>query len=141
MDIKNLKHWIELTQQFQSNQFLEQVLSEKNNNYDVSKTPIKHQEVFPRCDLYEHDTILVIEVEIPGLKKEDLEIIIQQPSLTIHGEFSTLEPKRQYFLKERPNRKFVRRISLPYPICQQKVWKEFKDGLLLIFLPIDFQNS
>ncbi len=125
MEVDKLKKWLDVAQQFQSEQFWHQIFDEKkvNGSSDngLSINPLTIKEYVPKCDLFETEHEIVVEAEIPGLQKEDLHISIQQQHLLITGEFKTLHPQRKYYLKERVNRKFKKELSLPFPVQINKI--------------------
>jgi HSP20 family protein len=144
MEMDKLKKWLDLAQQYQADQFWKQIFDEKNHNSSENKTPNTNtnpftvaQEYIPKCDLYESGEGLVLEVEIPGLRKEDLHISINQQTLTISGEFKTFQTKNKYFLKERANRKFKKELTLPLPIITNSIRSELTSGILTIKMPIN----
>ncbi|MBO0958323.1 Hsp20/alpha crystallin family protein [Neobacillus sp. MM2021_6] len=148
MEIDKLKKWLDVAQQFKSDQFWNQIFDEKINSTtsgnQFSQNPLNTvRELFPKCDLYESDQELVVEAEIPGLTKEDLHITIQQQLLTIAGEFKSLNQNQKYYLKERVNRQFKKELTLPYPILMNKVKSEIRHGVLYIVMPFyrdDLEN-
>jgi HSP20 family protein len=141
MEVDKLKKWLDVAQQFQSDQFWNQIFDENNKNppgNSPSLNPLTAaREYFPKCDLFETDQELMVEAEIPGLGKEDLHISIQQQLLRITGEFKSLQPNRKYFLKERANIKFKKEITLPYPVTINNIRTEILNGILIIGLPIN----
>jgi HSP20 family protein len=91
----------------------------------------------PLCDIYETDKEIVLKMEIPGLKKEDVKVNIENGTLLIHGErkFEEKVKKENFHRIELQYGEFLRRFTLPTFIDQSKVIAEFKDGLLMIWLP------
>jgi HSP20 family protein len=140
MEMDKLKKWLDMAQQYQAESFWKQIFDEKNAN--PSSAPLtnpfsKAQEYFPKCDLYEADGRLVVEIEIPGLNKDDVHVSLNQQILTITGEFKSLEPKRKYFLKERANRRFKKELTLPFPVLLKNSSSELCNGVLAIYLPLN----
>ncbi|OIK14549.1 hypothetical protein BIV60_11320 [Bacillus sp. MUM 116] len=141
MEMDKLKKWLELTQKFQGDSFWEQIFDENSvekvkNNHSIG-TFTKIQSSFPKCDLYETNEVLIIEAEIPGLRKEDLHITVIQQLLTITGEFKTLKEGRKYFIKERANRTFKKELILPYPVMVNNIRTEIRNGVLVILMPVN----
>jgi HSP20 family protein len=91
----------------------------------------------PACDIYETAKEIVVKAELPGLKREDINVSIENNLLTIHGERKfDEEVKRDNFHRvERSYGEFFRSFTLPAFIDPNKILAEFKDGLLLVFLP------
>lgn len=143
MELDKLKQWLDLAQQYQSQNFWNQIFSEKSSssNPQTHMNPFTFsQEYSPKCDLFEAEGVLVAEIEIPGLKYADIRISLQEQTLIISGEFRTLQEKGSYFLKERANRKFKKEITLPFPILLTKSKSELTDGILTITMPYNQED-
>ena len=91
----------------------------------------------PPCDIYETEKEIVLKAELPGLKKEDVFVSLENNVLTIRGERRFEEEvKRENFHRvERSYGEFLRSFTLPTFIDANKILAEFKDGLLWVFLP------
>ena len=91
----------------------------------------------PACDIYETAKEIVLKIELPGLKKDDVAVSIENNVLMIRGERKFEEEvKRENFHRvERNYGEFLRTFTLPTFIDANKVLAEFKDGLLMVFLP------
>ena len=91
----------------------------------------------PSCDIYEADNHYVLKVELPGLKREDVKINIENNVLTIRGERKfEEETKRENFRRlERSYGEFMRSFTLPGEIDANHIKAEYKDGLLEVLLP------
>ncbi|MDP4163877.1 MAG: Hsp20/alpha crystallin family protein [Bacillota bacterium] len=140
MEIDKLKQWLELAQQYQADGFWKQIFDEKQSQTpnQRSTSPIFHtQEPYPKCDLYEWEDCLVLEAELPGMKKEHIHISVSEHTISISGEFLTLETDRKYFLKERLNRKFEKKLSFPLPIVKQNIQSDLNNGIFTLIMPID----
>jgi HSP20 family protein len=89
----------------------------------------------PRIDISEDDKMIYVEAEVPGIKKEDLKISVQDNILTISGEkkHETEEKKdKSYFRSERCYGSFQRSFTLPADINRDKTEAKFEDGILKI---------
>lgn len=91
----------------------------------------------PLCDIYETDKNLVIKVELPEVKNEDVSVTFDNNVLTIHGERKAEEDAkgRHYHRQERSTGQFLRSFNLPPSVDTKNITAEFKDGLLLVTLP------
>jgi HSP20 family protein len=91
----------------------------------------------PAIDMKETDTNLVIEVEVPGLKSNEVDIQIEEGVLILRGERKQEkeEKARQWHRSERYWGKFERRIALPEYADAEKVDAVCKDGVLLVTVP------
>lgn len=91
----------------------------------------------PAVEMYEEKDDLVVKAELPGMKKEDLEINVTENLLTIRGEKKKeekIEEKGTYY-SERSYGSFERCIEIPRDVQTEKAQASFKDGVLEIRLP------
>ena len=90
----------------------------------------------PALDLYETGDHFVAVVELPGMRKEDIDISLHDGTLTINGE-----RKREINNGETAQRTeryvgtFRRSISLPTRVDPSKVSATYQDGILKVTLP------
>jgi HSP20 family protein len=91
----------------------------------------------PRVDVYEKDNNLVIEAEIPGAKKEDIEVKVKDNAVVIRGEVKREEEKKEenYYRSERFYGKFERVIPLPTDVKIEEAKAEYQDGVLKLTIP------
>jgi HSP20 family protein len=88
-------------------------------------------------DVYETDKDLVVEMQIPGFKKDDIKVSFQDDYLKVEGkaEEEKEEKDKNYWRKEIRRGSFVRVIPLPRKVDPKKAKASFKDGVLKISLP------
>ena len=88
----------------------------------------------PRSDASAMKDFYEINVELPGVKAEDVDVSIQDNSLTVRGEkHSEREASgRTYFFSEREFGAFQRTFRLPPDTDSGKIDAEFKDGVLCL---------
>lgn len=88
-------------------------------------------------DLYETDEALVLEMAVPGMSAEEIDISLEGNKLTIRGEHKPVEDQsvRRYYLQEVPHGSFVRSFTLPVEINADEVKAEFKNGILRLTMP------
>ena len=89
----------------------------------------------PAVNVYQDKDRFTVVVELPGLKKEEIEISLHDDTLTIAGERKREESSEQEFLTERLYGKFQRSLTLPTAVDAEKVKASYKDGLLRVELP------
>ncbi|MFN2475396.1 MAG: Hsp20/alpha crystallin family protein [Chthoniobacterales bacterium] len=90
----------------------------------------------PALDLYQTTDDVVAVVEIPGMRKEDIEISLHDGVLTIGGERKEEHAERDKVTRtERFVGKFRRSISLPTRVDVNNVNAAYKDGILTVTLP------
>ena len=91
----------------------------------------------PDVDIVETKDSLVISAELPGLKKEDVALTLEDHTLTLKGEKSreTPDEREDYSLNERRFGRFYRSLVVPDSIRPEEIKTSFKDGLLRIRIP------
>jgi HSP20 family protein len=91
----------------------------------------------PSLDLFEDKDNLVVRVELPGMKKSDIDVSLHEGTLTVSGERKEESPDKdaQTHRQERFYGRFQRSIALPVNIAQEKVKATYTDGLLTVTLP------
>ena len=79
----------------------------------------------------------VVKADLPGMKKEDIEVSVTQNMLTIKGERKIEEERKDegYYYCERRYGSFVRSIALPGSVEVDKIKATYKDGVLTVELP------
>jgi len=91
----------------------------------------------PSVDFVDRPESFLVKVELPGVKREDVEITLKEDVLTIKGEKreeKEEEGENRYYV-ERSYGSFSRSLTLPSSIKYDKVNASFKDGVLEITLP------
>jgi HSP20 family protein len=91
---------------------------------------------FPKVDIIDHDHEIEVQAALPGVKKEDLDVSINNQTITIRA--STKEEKKEegkYFRREITRGEFQRTLSLPENIDNEQVTASFKDGILKVTIP------
>ena len=92
----------------------------------------------PAVDIYEVDGALVLKAELPDLRRESIDVTVENNTLTIRGERKLdNEIKQENFHRiERAYGSFVRQFSLPATVDSAKIAAEYKDGVLTVKLPV-----
>ncbi|MFN8526213.1 MAG: Hsp20/alpha crystallin family protein [Chloroflexota bacterium] len=93
----------------------------------------------PRMDILEKDRELQYKVELPGLKKEEIQVTVDEGDLVIQGERTTEADTKEgdYRRVERSYGRFYRRSSLPANANADKIRASYKDGLLDVRVPLE----
>lgn len=91
----------------------------------------------PAVDIIDQKDKLVVKVELPGVKKEDVKLSLTDNNLTIQGETIKEEEvkKEDYYCRERAYGNYARTISLPIEVDKEKITAKFKNGILEITMP------
>lgn len=107
----------------------------RNNDDDVTN----RGDWRPVVDIYENDKHeIVLRAELPGLKREEIDIRVENNTLTLRGERKrdTEVKQESYHRVERSYGAFSRSFSLPSTVSTEKVSATFVDGVLTITLPL-----
>lgn len=95
-------------------------------------------DLFPAMDIKERDDEYVIVADIPGAKKEDIDVTMENGILTITAETKSEKEEKQgerVLRQERRYGKYVRSLRLGTQIDEKKVKANYKDGVLELILP------
>jgi len=93
----------------------------------------------PPVDIYQNgDHEIVLKAELPDMTREDIDITVDNGTLTIKGEKKASEEVKedQFHRIERHYGVFTRSFSLPQTVDTAKVGAEYKNGLLTVRLPL-----
>ncbi len=91
----------------------------------------------PAVDVFEDKDQVVVKAELPGMKKEDIEIYMSGDSLSISGERKEESEKKSgnNITAERHFGRFHRWVPLPAGVIPEKIEAHYKDGVLKITCP------
>ncbi len=91
----------------------------------------------PRVDVIERDSQFEIQLALPGMKKEEVNIDINKNVLTISGErkMNTENKDDKFHMVENFYGKFSRSFNLPENVDQTKIEAQLSDGVLKLGLP------
>jgi HSP20 family protein len=97
----------------------------------------QQEELIPSVDIFEEGNDVVVKAELPGIKKEDIDITLTDNTIMIAGEKKKEKEidKKDYYRWESSYGSFNRTFSLPAEVKLDKVKSIFKDGILEIRLP------
>jgi len=91
----------------------------------------------PAVDMHEDKDHVYVRVELPGMKKEEIEVSLHEGALTISGERKrdTKHEEGEVYRAERFFGRFQRTVMLPSAVASDKVKAAYKDGVLTVTLP------
>lgn len=91
----------------------------------------------PAIDIIDRAAEIVVRAEMPGVRKEDIDISLQDGTLTIKGEIKeeTSQNEGNYTYSERNYSSFARSLNIPFKIRQDAIKATLKEGVLSIELP------
>jgi HSP20 family protein len=92
----------------------------------------------PPVDILETaDKDIVVRIDLPDVKREDIKVNFENDVLTVEGErlLTVDEDKGQYHRVERGHGKFRRSFTMPSAVDASRIAADYRDGLLTITLP------
>jgi HSP20 family protein len=117
---------------------MDQLMDEVHERFDLhQKVQESKAHWHPVTDVYESSTEYVIQMELAGLDKEEIELEIKDRQLRIFGQRRMIKDVRgsRYHILERSYGPFARKFSLPRNVCQDDIQASFQSGLLTITVP------
>jgi HSP20 family protein len=93
----------------------------------------------PPVDIFENDNHeIVIKAELPGLKREEIDLRVENNTLTLRGERRRENEVKEdhYHRVERSYGAFTRSFSLPASVDSGRVKADYRDGVLTVLLPL-----
>lgn len=93
--------------------------------------------VYPPVNLYDDGQSFLLRAEIPGARKESLDVSLKGDELTLRGErvIGAAEPNASYHRRERDAGQFRRVVTLPDTVDADKISARYQDGVLEVTLP------
>ncbi len=128
------------TTEWQPTDRLTTLRDEMNRLFDFS-WPSRDTGLFsgwsPTLDMHDDKDSLIVMVELPGMKKEEIDIALHDGVLTVSGERKMERENKEgeTFRSERYFGNFQRSVTLPVAVNSGKVKASYKDGILTIDLP------
>jgi HSP20 family protein len=109
-----------------------------NEPYEPGDDTLVRADWTPAVDAFEtaqHE--LVLKADLPGVKKEDIDLKVENSTLTIRGERKRETEVKEdgYHRVERTYGNFARSFTLPQTVSAEGIKAEFKDGVLTVTLP------
>lgn len=92
------------------------------------------REVRPKSCISQEDGLVRLRLEMPGVKKDGLDIRVDNDELTIVGRRSFDDENKTYLVRERPRGDFVQHYTLDETIDREKIDADLHDGLLTLEL-------
>jgi HSP20 family protein len=92
----------------------------------------------PAVDVRENDNEISLDLELPGIKPEDVEITAENGILTVRGEKKSEKKEgeeNRYHVIERSYGSFLRTFQLPQGIDEDQINAHFENGILAIQIP------
>jgi HSP20 family protein len=116
------------------------------HTWPISSWPLAHRPAqttesttlwTPRVDVFEKNGDFVVKAELPGAKKEDIEVTLDQGDLVIRGQkkAETEVKEEHYYRMEQSYGSFYRRLVLPFETTPEQIKATYAEGVLEIRVP------
>ena len=91
----------------------------------------------PSVDIFETDNELVLKADVPGIDRKDIDIQLENGTLTLKGErkFEREENNKGFHRLERSYGSFTRYFTVPETVDTENVRAEYQNGVLTVTLP------
>lgn len=91
----------------------------------------------PSVDIYENKEQIVLEAELPGMKREDFDVSVENNVITLRGErhFEKKDDTDNYHRVERAYGSFTRSFTLPNTVTAEGATADYSNGVLRVSLP------
>jgi len=101
------------------------------------RTPRHEMAWAPALEMYEKDNNFVVKAELPGVKKDDVDVSIAGDALTIKGQKKASKEIKDedYYRCESQYGSFSRTITLPAAVDAKKIEASYENGVLEIHVP------
>jgi HSP20 family protein len=105
-------------------------------NLNEEEHPLTTASFVPAVDIYEDANKLTLKLEIPGIDEKDLDVRVEDNTLTVRGErkFETEEKEENFHRIERSYGSFFRAFTLPSTVETDKVQANYNAGVLKLEL-------
>ncbi len=131
MGKSSFNYWIEIQNMKER---IEELMDEVYENFDVFRYKEDIPSWKPIADVYETSSSYVIQLEIPGVEKENISVEIKGKELVVSGERRFIKDvsSTSYHIMERSYGPFYRKFLLPEDVDTSKISANLQNGLLTI---------
>ncbi|MGH9900735.1 MAG: Hsp20/alpha crystallin family protein [Pyrinomonadaceae bacterium] len=117
------------------NSLFEEAARQRTAGGEEERSEMGHADWQPAADVYESEKDYLIALDLPGVRRQGLEVSLDENQLTISGErdrgAEDTNPRRS----ERPFGRFSRSFTLPAVVDREGITADYKDGVLRLRLP------
>lgn len=152
MDMEKLRQWMEMAQKYQNGNFWDTIFDQYSGMQQQNATqqnmgrpgqnehayttnesqPNNPPAAFPLTDIFVTDKQILVIIELPGQRKEDVQLSLSGNKLLVKGVNKTPVESASPFLNERKYGEFEKMIELPEPADSKDMQAKFDNGLLFV---------
>ena len=141
MKLTNWDPFRELENLFHRSRLQDQTLPAGTSGYE----DIAHADWHPTVDISETKNAFEIHAELPGMRKDDIKIAVDEGVLTLRGQRQNIleeeDKDKKYHRIERSYGSFARSFALPKGTAPKDISADYKDGVLLVNVPKTIEAS
>lgn len=128
--MSNIRLWAPMEPIFQE-------LGNMSKFIDLPNMPVLFKGGEPKVDIVQTDKEIVVKADVPGVKKEDMQVSVTEDTITFRGEAkSSSETKKEdFYHSERFYGCYCRTLPLPSLVDSAKAKAKFEDGVLTVTIP------
>ncbi|MDP4163268.1 MAG: Hsp20/alpha crystallin family protein [Bacillota bacterium] len=141
-----LKQWLDIAQNMNGGDFWKNIFDQDmegftsppnrqtSSDFTGMKPTVNVQErkQFPKVDIFENDQDVIVVIDLPGIKKEAIELGINGHYLLVKGNAMPLFPHLKIASSERFYGEFQRQIQLPDEVKSNEISARFWNGVLFV---------
>ncbi|MBN2026623.1 MAG: Hsp20/alpha crystallin family protein [Actinobacteria bacterium] len=98
----------------------------------LGEFPLHSEHFVPRMDIYSEEEDVVVKLDLPEFKAEEVDVSLEDSCLTISGEHEHEEriEEKDYYRRERYSGAFTRTVQLPRDVKEDDISADLKEGIL-----------
>jgi len=122
-------------EKFDTGRDIQELLAIRDDIERLSVLSRPNDGLSPKVDVFDVGTSYQVDIEVPGVPQENIEVAIQGRSLTVAGLREAVSDDVTIVLCERQSGPFERTIELPGGILKEETTAHLREGLLTLTLP------
>jgi len=115
------------------NRLFQEAAERREHGEGENEQEIERADWFPSADVYQTEKEYLIEVDLPGIVRDTLDLSLDNDYLLIRGVRAVTDEGQRRL--ERPHGRFMRKFGVPATVDQKAIAAEYKDGVLRVHLP------
>ena len=117
------------------NRLFEDAAERRAREGEEQEADIERADWVPAADVFEDEMEFLIALDLPGIRRDGLDVGLDENRLTIRGERAAPSESLRQRRAERPAGRFSRSFTLPETVDRERIAADYKDGVLQLRLP------
>ncbi|HUW63484.1 MAG TPA: Hsp20/alpha crystallin family protein [Spirochaetia bacterium] len=132
--INQMNHWMDFAQKSKGKDFWSWVFNDPQHKEGLQQVAqlFSADTSFPKADVLKSDSHMVVVMEIPGVRKEDIQLSVEGDHLSVKGVVNSPHSSYTLIANERFHGPFERVIHLPEVASKEGTSAKFENGLLIV---------